>query len=233
MAEHLHSGHRERVKKRYIDNGVKAFAPHELVEMLLFFGIPQKDTNPLAHRLMETFGSVRAILNADRAVLLRVEGMTPNAATLLTLVGDLRRYCAEEEMPFGTPLTTINEQVRFFLPRFVDQTSESVWMASLDILSRVSGVHKISQGTAITADINIREVLRHALSDNAVKVILAHNHPSGIAVPSHDDINTTAQLAVTLNGAGIELTDHLIYARNGDCVSFRETASLMSVLRGE
>ncbi len=232
MPQHSHGGHRDRVRERYISNGSEGFAPHELVELLLFYGIPRRDTNPLAHRLIDTFGSVRDVLGADRAMLLRVEGMTPNAATLLNLVGDLRRYCAEEERPLGMSLLSTTDQVDFLRPRFEDQGEEEVWMLSLDILTRVIGVHKISHGSPLSADVNTREVLRHALADNAVRVVIAHNHPSGIAVPSKSDVDTTLRLAITLMGAGVHLLDHLIFARDGDCVSFRETKSLEGVLRG-
>lgn len=232
MPTHSHDGHRERVRERYINSGVKAFAPHELIEMLLFFGIPRRDTNPLAHRLIDTFGSVHEVLHADRSMLLRVEGMTPNAATLMTLVGDLHRYCDEEERPLGMSVLQTEEQVDFLLPRFKDLSEEEVWMLSLDVLSRVVGVHKISQGTPIAAEVNTREVLRHALADNAVRAVIAHNHPSGIAVPSQSDVNTTVKIAITLAGAGVRLVDHLVFSRDGDCVSFRQTECLAGALRG-
>ena len=89
----IHNGHRQRLKDRFRKEGLDHFDEHQVLELLLFYCIPRQDTNPLAHRLMNTFGSVREVLNADRDVLLRVEGMTENAATLLSLVGDLRRYC--------------------------------------------------------------------------------------------------------------------------------------------
>ncbi len=232
VPSHSHDGHRDRVRERYITSGAQAFAPHELIELLLFYGVPRRDTNELAHRLLDTFGSVRDVLGADRAMLLRVKGVTPNVATLLNLVGDLRRYCAEEERPLGMSVLETSEQVEFLRPRFEDLGEEEVWMLSLDILTRVIGVHKISHGTPISADVNTREVLRHALADNAVRVVVAHNHPSGIAVPSQADIQTTAKLAITLAGAGVRLLDHLVFARDGDCVSFRETRAISGALRG-
>ncbi|MGN0172305.1 MAG: RadC family protein [Acutalibacteraceae bacterium] len=232
MAEHLHGGHRGRVKQKYIENGIAPFSPHELIELLLFFGIPQKDTNPLAHRLMQTFGSVRGLLSADRAALLQVEGMTANAATLLTLVGDIRRYCAEEEMPLGTPLTTTDERVRYLRPRFEGVAVETVWMVSLDNLGQVIGSHMVSRGTPNMSEIGVRAVLQNALNDNAIHLIVAHNHPCGIALPSQDDLQTTLLLARALKGAGIRLVDHLIFARDNDCISMRDTPSLSAYLSG-
>ncbi len=233
MAEHPHSGHRQRVKERYLAGGVEVFSKHELVELLLFFGVAQKDTNPLAHRLIDTFGTIREILSADRDVLMRVEGMTPGAATLLKLVGDLRRYCAEEEMPMGTSLADIEDQVKFLMPKFDMQSSEAVWMVSLDHACRVLAVHMVSRGTPVSSDINVREILRYALADNAIKIILAHNHPSGLALPSRADLDATAHIARTLKPAGVTLLDHFIFARGGDCVSFEQTASIRETLVGK
>lgn len=233
MADHPHSGHRQRVKDRYLTGGVDVFSKHELVELLLFYGIPQKDTNLLAHRLVETFGTVREILSADRDVLLRVEGMTPGAATLLKLVGDIRRYCAEEEMPFGTCLADIEDQVKFFRPKFEMQANETIWMVSLDHANRILAAHLVSKGTPVSSDVNVREILRYALSDNAVKLLIAHNHPSGLALPSKADLDATAHIARSLKAAGIKLMDHFIFARGGDCVSFDQTHSIRNTLHGE
>ncbi len=233
MADHPHDGHRKRVKQRYVESGSDAFAPHELVEMLLFFGIVRKDTNPLAHRLMEEFGSVRGVLNAPRDLLLRIEGMNENAATLLTLVGDLHRYCDKEAVPLGSLLINTKERVHFLRPRFDNVGTEVVWMVSLDRNLRVTAAHRLSGGTPTMTEISVRDVLRFALADNAVSVVIAHNHPSGIALPSQLDIDTTIAVARALDSAGIRLEDHLIFAKNNDCVSFAETSVLAPTLRGE
>lgn len=233
MADHPHGGHRQRVKNRYLAGGVDVFSKHELVELLLFYGIPQKDTNLLAHRLVETFSTVREMVNADRDVLLRVEGMTPGAATFLKLVGDVCRYCAEEEMPFGTCLTDIEDQVRFFKPKFEMQAGEMIWMVSLDHANRILAAHLVSKGTPVASDVNVREILRYALSDNAVKLLIAHNHPSGLALPSKADLNATAHIARSLKAAGVRLMDHFIFARGGDCISFDQTRSICATLNGD
>ncbi len=233
MAEHLHGGHRQRVKQRYIEHGAESFAPHELVEMLLFFGIPQRDTNPLAHRLMNEFGSMRSLLQADRSMLLRVEGMTENAATLITLVGDLRRFCDREELPVGSLLFNTTLRVKYLKPRFDGESAEIVWMVSLDQTDRVIAAHRLGVGTRTASEIGVRDVLRHALADNAEKVILAHNHPSGLALPSQADVDTTVAMANLLKGAGMELVDHVIFAKDNDCISFRETALLKPALEGK
>ena len=233
MAEHLHGGHRQRVKQRYVENGLDAFAPHELIELLLFFGVAQRDTNELAHRLLAAFGSVGGVLNAPRDLLLRIDGVGENIATLLTLVGDIKRYCEKEELPIGSLLLDTEECVKFLRPRFDGVGVEIVWMVSLDLHSRVIAAHQLSGGTPTMTEISVRDVLRFALADNAVSVLLAHNHPSGLALPSQLDIDTTIALARSLRGAGIHLTDHLIFAKNNDCVSFAQTDILAPTLKGD
>ena len=228
-----HTGHRERMKKRYLTKNFRDFEPHELLEMLLYYGVPRRDTNPLAHRLLNTFGSVNAVLSADREVLCSVEGVTPHVATLLNLVGDLHRYCAEEAMPLGVSLRTTADYVKFLSPRFDRLPVEQVWILCMDVLSRVVSVHQISSGTPLGSEVDMRRILRLALADNACKIVLAHNHPSGIALPSQMDINTTSALAKALTGMNIQLIDHLIYARDNECVSFRDTEELRPILKGE
>lgn len=232
MADHDHGGHRARVRQRYITSGLDAFAPHELVELLLFYGIPRRDTNPLAHRLIDTFGSVGAVLAADHGMLMKVEGMTENAAVLLHLLGDLKRYCALEELSVGMTMHTTEDYVRYLAPRFDGLGAEQIWMVSLDVLSRVIGVHRITDGTHAMAEVSVRDVVRFALADNAVYVTIAHNHPSGIAIPSVSDLRMTEGMARMLEPMGIKLIDHLIFARDNDCVSFRDTPRLAPTLQG-
>ncbi len=228
-----HAGHRDRMKKRYITKGFRDFEPHELIEILLYFGVPQRNTNPLAHTLLNTFGSVNAVLSADREVLCSIDGVTPHIATLLNLVGDLHRYCGEEAMPLGVTLRTTTDFVAFLRPRFDRLPVEQVWIVCMDVLARVVGVHQISSGTPLGADVNLRRILQLALADNASKMVLAHNHPSGIALPSEPDINTTVVLAKALESVNIRLLDHLIYARDNECVSFNDTEELRPTLKGQ
>lgn len=231
MAEHPHGGHRARVKQRYAVGGLDAFSPHEIVEMLLFFGIPQRDTNLLAHRLIDQFGNVSNILSADKELLMNVEGMTPGAVTLLKFVNDLQSYCANEKHPFGVQLMKIDQWVSYLMPRFDKLGVEEVWIVTMDVLSRVHGVHCVSKGSPLSSDVNIRKIVQLALEDNATKIILAHNHPSGIAIPSEADVQSTMMLSNSLATVNIRLVDHLIYAGD-ECVSFLATDRIRASLIG-
>ena len=230
--KNIHAGHRARVKARYAQHGVSVFSPHELLELLLFYAIPQKDTNPLAHRLIDEFGSVDSVLHAGRDVLSKVEGITPGAIQLLSLIGDTHRYCEQEKQPLGSILRLTEDQVKFLHPRFETMNEEAMWMVTLDVLYRVIGVHKLAGGTPTSAQVGARDVLRYALADNAVFVVIAHNHPSGLALPSQSDLDTTVALANTLQGVGVQLLDHLIFAKPAECVSFRQSRRICSCLQG-
>ena len=136
-------------------------------------------------------------------------------------------------MPLGVPLRTTSDYVKFLAPRFDRLPVEQVWIVCMDVLCRVVGVHQISSGTPLGSDVNMRRILQLTLADNACKIVLAHNHPSGIALPSQVDITTTTTLAKALEGVNIQLIDHLIFARDNECVSFYDTEELRPTLKGK
>jgi len=122
--------------------------------------------------------------------------------------------------------------VSFLQPRFDRLPVEQVWIVCMDVLARVVGVHQISSGSPISSEINVRRIMQLALADNASSLIIAHNHPSGIALPSEPDILATIELAKALKGVGIRLRDHLIFARDNECVSFNDSEAVQQTLEG-
>ena len=132
MAEQLHDGHRQRMKNRFFVGGLTSFEQHEIIEMLLFFGIARKDTNPLAHRLINTFGSLNGVLNAPREELLRVEGVTDHVATLLSFSGALAKEYFRRQAGSGLILKTTDETGRFVIPQFVGADREMVFLICME-----------------------------------------------------------------------------------------------------
>lgn len=223
MGENIHKGHRARVKQKFLENGAAVFQRHELLELLLYFGVPQKDTNELAHRLDTAFPTYGELFSAPFEELMRVEGMIPNAATLICLIGQLLETCEREKQ-----LTRIWPQSRkevreFILPYLTGAQQERVVLLCLNNLGKVLGSCVLSEGTVNATEISIRKALQQALRYNATAVILAHNHPSGHAIPSKEDVNTTMAVAKALAVADIQLVDHIIVAEDGDYTSMRET----------
>lgn len=225
MAEELHGGHRARMKERFLSEGIDHFDRHQIVEMLLFFGIPRKDTNGIAHRLIETFGGLPGVLEAPYEELRRVEGMTANAAVLVAFCGQMFRAYYNDKFAGGTVLSTVEEAGRYLLPKFLGRREETVFVVCLDNKDKVISGNVVREGSVNAADISARIIVQQALTHNATQVILAHNHPSGFALPSRADINTTARIAEALRAVDVALLDHIIVAED-DFVSMRETPSL-------
>ena len=216
--ESIHKGHRERLKQRFLEEGLDNFTEIQVLELLLFFAIPVQDTNPIAHRLLEHFGSLSQVLGADVEELKKVPGIKDHAATLLALVTDLCRYyqvnCAQQT----EILPTLDACGRYLVPRFFGRTRETVFLLCLDAKCKVLCCKEIGEGSVNTASISVRKVVETALGANATTVVLAHSHPSGIAVPSNEDIQTTQRIAAALSAVEIHLADHIVVAE-GDYVS--------------
>lgn len=214
----VHKGHRDRLKQRFLEEGLDNFTDIQVLELLLFYAIPVKDTNPLAHALLEHFGSLSQVLEADVEELKKVPGIKDHAATLLALVTHLCRYYQVSSAQQTQILTTLEDCGRYLVPRFFGRTKETVFLLCLDAKCKVLCCKEIGEGSVNTASISVRKVMETALAANATTVVLAHNHPSGIAVPSNEDIQTTQRIAAALHAVEIHLADHIVVAE-GDYVS--------------
>lgn len=216
-----HSGHRERMKKRFVEHGLDNFDDINVLELLLFFAVPRRDTNELAHRLIERFGSLKAVLEAPVRELMKVNGIGENAATLINLIPEVgRRYM----MSFSQKVTTFNstkELGKYFVPRFMFMRDEQFHIMCLDDMNRFLGCYRLFSGVPNAAEISIRKIVEVALSCNATKVVAAHNHPDGVALPSQSDRELTRKIESALAPMGIQLIDHIIVGGD-DFVSLRE-----------
>ena len=213
-----HEGHRARMKERFLVNGLDGFSDHEILEMLLFYAIPYRDTNPLAHELTKRFGTWMQVVNADYRDLLTVPGVTPHVASLLTLVGQsVLRYYRDTVMGDVVQLFDTNMMAEYLIPWFLGEKAESVVMVSLDNRRKVLNTTRIFEGSVNSAQFNVRLAVQQALRDNATQIILAHNHPNGFCFPSDADVHTTEYLAEVLKPLDIRIVDHLIISE-GDCL---------------
>ena len=213
----LHEGHRQRMKERLQTGGLASFSDHEIIEMMLFYAIPYRDTNELAHTLVAHFGSWTGVLDADYADLLTVPGVTPHIATLLTLSGQAARRYHADLTGSVTQLYTLQDVMRHVVPQFLGAREERVLMVSLDNKRKLLNTTCIFEGSVNSAQFNVRQAVQQALRDNATQVVLAHNHPNGFAFPSEADVRTTQYVAKVLAPLEIRLIDHLVVAE-GDCL---------------
>ena len=217
-----HKEHRQRVKKRFLGEGLDHFSELHALELLLFYGKPREDVNPLDHRLLEHFGGLYQVLSAPAEQLMLVEGVGEHVAILLALVkGISQKYLIDHEEP-GVPLNTKEACGKYLLDRFVGRRDETVMLLCLDAKRLPLCCRIVSQGSVNAAEVSVRKVVEAALAVNATTVVLAHNHPSGIAVPSMEDIITTRRMGAALDAVGVILEDHIVVAGR-EYVSLRDS----------
>lgn len=221
----VHDGHRQRKKEQFRMHGLDAFADHEVLELLLYYAIPRRDTNPVAHRLMERFGSLDGVFSATVEELEEVEGMGKNAATLLALWMPLYRRVRTKPTAKEVILNSTEQAGRYFMDLFFGMRREELYEACLDAKGKLLACCRIAEGSVDAVNINTRRLVENALKCGASAVILAHNHPSGIALPSPDDNTTTLALWDALRAVGIPLIDHIIVA-DEDYVSLHDNGLL-------
>lgn len=222
MADHPHGGHRQRMKDKFLENGLDAFHDINVLEMTLYYAVPQRDTNPMAHHLLDVFGSLAGVFDASVEDLMERGRLTQNAATLIKLIPAVARRQQISKASFDTILDTTQRCGDYLVPFFFGETEEVVYLLGLDAKCKALGCVKLFSGTVNYANLSVRRVVEAALNMKATSVVLAHNHTSGIAVPSQEDIHTTKAVAHALDLMGILLADHIVVA-DGDYVSMAES----------
>ncbi len=213
----IHDGHRQKMKNRFKKEGLDHFENHQVLELLLFYCVPRQDTNPLAHRLIDRFGSVSQVLSASPAELKKVEGVGDNIVQFFRLLGEISRY-SKKEQPDEVILNEPKKYCPYLIPYFDNKRNETVYMLCLDAKCKVISCKLVGEGSVNSAGVPIRRIVEMALDEGATAVILAHNHPSGIAIPSDEDRMTTVRLARALSAVEIVLADHVVVADN-DAIS--------------
>ena len=208
----IHKGHRERLKNRFLENGLDRFTDIQVLELLLFYVIPRRDTNPIAHALLNRFGSLAQVLEAPVEELKKVDGIGQEAAAFLHLIPEAGRYYMVDKTMQSKVLRTIEQCGEYLMPFFFGRKVETVFLLCLDAKCKVLCCKEVGEGSVNSAGLSIRKIVETALAANATSVVLAHNHPSGIAIPSTDDKQTTRQLAVALRAVDIHLMDHIVVA---------------------
>ena len=222
----VHDGHREKMRTRFLSGGLDSFAPHEALELLLYYAIPRRDTNPIAHALMDRYGSLSAVLSAPVEDLKKVEGIGESAAVLISVVAQLARKASLADAERETVITSSQRAGQYLLALFAGKQRENVYQLCLDRKGKLLACKCLGEGTVSAAALDIRQVVENAILTSASAVILSHNHPSGIALPSQEDYAVTDRVKSALDAIGIVLTDHIIVA-DGDYVSMADSGYLI------
>ncbi len=210
--KNVHQGHRQRLKDRFLKDGLAGFNEINVLELLLFYCIPRQDTNELAHKLLDRFGSLDKVMEASVQELETVEGIGSHISTFFQLLPEVSRYYHRLRASRTEVMDTIHDCGEYMLPRFMDQKNEMVYLLCMDAKRKVLSCDFIGEGSVNSASVPIRRIVETALRAGASVVVLGHNHPSGLALPSGEDVHTTKMLAKGLCAVDIILFDHLVFA---------------------
>ena len=226
----MHEGHRKRLKMRFLKDGLDSFEPHQVLELLLFYSIPRKDTNELAHELLKKYGSLSGVFEADPKDLAQISGIGENTAYLLSLIPQLARRYSNDKWGDKPELNSSTKAGNFAVSLFGGRTYEVFYIICLDSQNRVNYSELVHEGTINEAPVYPRVLVEAAIRHKANSVILAHNHPGGTLNPSRADIEATRTICTALESISIKVVDHIIvcgekyysFAENGklDCLKF-------------
>ena len=225
----IHDGHRDRMRERFSKTGFEGMQEHEILEMLLYYSVPRKDTNPIAHNLIDSFGSLAGVLEASEDQLLLVNGITQNSATLIKMMLPMFHQYSKKSIA-GVKLQTSQETAEFLCNYYTGITNERVMVICLDASCKMLAFEKVCDGDSGCCLLNCRKLIEIVLKyPMTVAVILAHNHPGGVALPSREDVDSTIELTKMLRNVNINLIDHFIVVGKDDFVSMASSANFKSI----
>lgn len=219
----LHKNHRERTFAAYLDSGAN-IPDHVLLEMLLFYSIPRKDTNETAHRLINTFGSLSAVFEAGQEELTAVEGIGRYSADLIRLISTVKSRALEPRRVGKVTLSGSADYCAYIRARFSELDSEAICVLIMDASHRLINAPVVRRGGIENAELCIKDILRHTLCASGDLLVVGHSHPSRNTEPSDEDVTFTLQLRRACDSIGIRLEDHVILS-GGACTSVFEYLS--------
>jgi DNA repair protein RadC len=217
----IHEGHRDRMKQRFLQHGLENFDDHNVLELLLFFAQPRGDVNPTAHALLDRLGSLAAVFDAPIDELTKIPGIGETTAVFIKLIPQVSRRYLMSRSSYDDILNSTQKAGEYLLPRFYAERDEIVYMVCLDAKCKVLNCKLLFRGGVNSANVSIRKIVENALLYNSTSVIIAHNHTSGIALPSQEDKATTRRIEEALRAVDVILADHIVVA-DDDYVSMAD-----------
>lgn len=207
-----HQGHRQRLKARVLSEGIDNFEDHQILELLLFYAIPMKDTNALAHRLIGHYGSLAGVFDANPRDLSALVGVTENTALLLCLIPALARRYQQGKLAPKAVLGSTTAAGEYAVSLFTGRLNEVFYVICLDSQNKVNQATLLHEGTINEAPVYPRLIVETALRHQAASIILAHNHPGGSQRPSQADLDVTRRIRQATEAIAIPVVDHIIVA---------------------
>lgn len=212
-----YKGHRERIRKKFMDKGIHSFSNYEILEFLLFYCNAQGDTKPIAKAILKKFKSLNRVFKADVKELETVEGVGPISAILIKFVGELLTELYGENLKIETKADKITDKealLKFLRNKIGYEDIEKFYVIYLSSSNEVIAFEESSSGTLDRSSIYPREIYKRVIMENAKSIIIAHNHPSGNTCPSKCDIDITNEIAKGLKNFGALLLEHIIITRD-------------------
>ena len=220
MAEkNIHSGHRKRVKANVIKNGFSQLEEHKLLELMLFYSIPREDTNELAHKLINHFGSFEEVFKADIEQLKRVDGVGDNTAVMIAAMGETFSRISKAKPPKKRVYKNTEDLKQLAVSLLQGKSKEEVVLLCFDETKTLKHYVTISSGDKVSSEIDMKLIIKNLVDTDSSMAVLAHNHPTSSAEPSAYDVDSTRMVCVTLRKIGYALADHIIVGENGDAYS--------------
>ncbi len=206
----IHDGHRERLRNRYRESGLDSFEPHEVMELLLMFSIRRADVNERAHALIDRFGSVAGVLDASENDLCTVDGIGRETARFLSFLPDVLRVYAKSKCPPEGAMDTAAKICTYLQTLYIGVKEEVVYVLLFDNALRLLHCCKVATGTVNGVAVDVRTVIEQVIKWNAASVVLAHNHPNGLAFPSGEDRALTDTVSCALDLIHVQLLEHFV-----------------------
>lgn len=210
----LHDGHRDRVLERFSREGFYYFNEHERLELILFFSVPRSDTNEMAHQLLNKYHTIAGVMDAPEEELIRFKGITKRTVQLFKMIKETYKLYTEEKEQNKTYLCTTDEIGSYFQVFYSVIHEETITVMSLDNKCRFISTDIVGVGDISSVGVSIRKIVETVIKRKATQIVLCHNHPGGIALPSDADITVTKSIRAAMDGIGVCLKDHIILGGN-------------------
>ena len=206
----IHDGHRERLRRNYIETGLGGKTEHQILEILLTYAVPRVDVNPIAHELMEHFGSLSAVLDADINELMKFKGISENGAVLLKLVPDIFPVYFESKNREKIKFSNIGEVKKYLVLKYAKEKNEVFYALCFDAHMNLIRAIRHVEGSPDKANLDIKKLVLDVINSGASQIVIAHNHLSGNVEFSPKDVEATCILKDTFSAINIKLREHLL-----------------------